>query len=66
MEIDSQAQERKAIAELHRMERQQLAQAQERSRGSEIGVAQRTFERVAQRKEQRQEQAPGWSHGLSR
>ena len=33
-----QAQERKAIAELHRMERQQLAQAHERNRGSEIGV----------------------------
>ena len=33
-----QAQERKAIFELHRMERQQLAQAQERNRGLEIGV----------------------------
>ena len=61
-----QAQERKAIFELHRMERQQLAQAHERSRGSEIGVSQRAFERAAQRKEQTQEQAHGWSRGLSR
>ena len=61
-----QAQERKAIFELHRMERQQLAQAHVRSRGAEIGVAQRTFERAAQRKEQTQEQAHGWSRGLSR
>jgi len=61
-----QAQERKGIAELHRMERQQLVQAQERSRGSEIGVSQRAFERASQRKEQTQEQAHGWSRGLSR
>ena len=41
-----QAQERKGIAELHRMERQQLVQAHERSRGREIGVSQRAFERA--------------------
>ena len=61
-----QAQERKAIFELHRMERQQLVQAQERNRGLEIGASQRTFERAAQRKEPTQEQAHGWNHGLSR
>jgi hypothetical protein len=60
------AQERKGIAELHRMERQQLAQAQERSRGREIGVSQRAFERAAQRQEQTKEQAHGVSRGLSR
>jgi hypothetical protein len=54
-----QAQERKGIAELHRMERQQLGQAQERSRGREIGISQRAFERVAERKEQTLEQAHG-------
>ena len=41
------AQERKGIFELHRMERQQLVQAHERSRGREIGVSQRAFERAA-------------------
>jgi len=74
-----QAQERKGIAELHRMERQQLGQAHERSRGREIdvsqrafvrtgqrGVSQHAFERAAGRKEQTQEQAHGWSRGLSR
>jgi hypothetical protein len=61
-----QAQERKGIAELHRMERQQLGQAQERSRGREIGVSQRAFERAAERKEQTLEQAHGVSRGLSR
>jgi hypothetical protein len=61
-----QAQERKGIAELHRMERQQLVQAQERSRGREIGVSQRAFERAAERKEQTLEQAHGWSRGLPR
>jgi hypothetical protein len=59
------AQERKGIAELHRMERQQLGQAQERSRGREIGVSQRAFERAADRKEQTLEQAHGVSRGLS-
>ena len=54
-----QAQERKGIAELHRMERQQLAQAHDRSRGREIGVSQRAFERVAERKEPTLEQAHG-------
>jgi hypothetical protein len=61
-----QAQERKGIAELHRMERQQLVQAHERSRGREIGVSQRAFERAAERKEQTQEQAHGWNRGQSR
>ena len=61
-----QAQERKGIAELHRMERQQLAQAHDRSRGREIGVSQRAFERAAERKEQTLEQAHGVSRGLSR
>ena len=61
-----QAQERKGIAELHRMERQQLVQAHERSRGQEIGVSQRAFERAAERKEQTLEQAHGVSRGLSR
>jgi hypothetical protein len=59
-------QERKGIAELHRMERQQLVQAQERSRGSEIGVSQRAFERAADRKQQTLEQAHGLSRGPSR
>jgi hypothetical protein len=48
------------------MERQQLVQAQQRSRGREIGVSQRAFERVAERKEPTQEQLHGWSRGLSR
>jgi hypothetical protein len=61
-----QAQERKGIAELHRMERQQLAQAHDRSRGREIGVSQRAFERAADRKEQTQEERRGWYRGLSR
>jgi hypothetical protein len=61
-----QAQERKGIAELHRMERQQLVQAQQRSRGSEIGVSQRAFERAADRKQQTLEQAHGLSRGPSR
>jgi hypothetical protein len=61
-----QAQERKGIAELHRMERQQLGQAQEGSRGREIGVSQRAFERAADRKEQTLEQAHGLSRGPSR
>jgi hypothetical protein len=56
----------KGIAELHRMERQQLVQAQERSRGSEIGVSQRAFERAADRKQQTLEQAHGLSRGPSR
>jgi hypothetical protein len=60
-----QAQERKGIAELHRMERQQLGQAQERSRGREIGVSERAFERAA-RKPLTLEQAHGVSRGLSR
>jgi hypothetical protein len=61
-----QGQERKGIAELHRMERQQLGQAQEGSRGREIGVSQRAFERAADRKQQTLEQAHGVSRGLSR
>jgi hypothetical protein len=61
-----QGQERKGIFELHRMERQQLGQAQERSRGSEIGVSQRAFERAADRKQQTLEQAHGLSRGPSR
>jgi hypothetical protein len=61
-----QGQERKGILELHRMERQQLVQAQERSRGREIGVSQRAFERAAQRREQTLEQAHGLSRGPSR
>jgi hypothetical protein len=61
-----QAQERKGIFELHRMERQQLGQAQERSRGREIGVSQRAFERAADRKQQTLEQAHGLSRGPSR
>jgi hypothetical protein len=61
-----QAQERKGIAELHRMERQQLVQAQQRSRGSEIGVSQRAFERSADRKQQTLEQVHGLSRGPSR
>jgi hypothetical protein len=60
------AQERKGIFELHRMERQQLTQAQERSRGSEIGVAKRAFERAADRKQQTLEQVLGLSRGPSR
>jgi colicin import membrane protein len=60
-----QAQERKGIAELHRMERQQLAQSHDRSREREIGVSQRTFERVAERKDQTQEDRRGWYRGLS-
>jgi hypothetical protein len=61
-----QAQERKGIAELHRMERQQLVQAHDRSRGREIGVSQRAFERAADRKQQTLEQAHGLSRGPSR
>jgi colicin import membrane protein len=61
-----QGQERKGIFELHRMERQQLVQAQERSRGSEIGVSQRAFERAADRKQQTLEMAHGLSRGPSR
>jgi hypothetical protein len=61
-----QGQERKGIAELHRMERQQLGQAQARSRGSEIGVSQRAFERASERREQTLEQAHGLSRGPSR
>ena len=60
------AQERKGIAELHRMERQQLGQAHERNRGQEIGVSQRAFERAADRKQQTLEQAHGLSRGPSR
>jgi hypothetical protein len=60
------AQERKGIAELHRMERQQLGQAQDRNRGQEIGVSQRAFERAADRKQQTLEQAHGLSRGPSR
>jgi hypothetical protein len=60
------AQERKGIAELHRMERQQLVQAHERSRGSEMGVSQRAFERAADRKEQTLEQVLGLCRGPSR
>jgi hypothetical protein len=60
-----QGQERKGIAELHRMERQQLGQAQARSRGSEIGVSQRAFER-ADRRPQTLEQVLGLSRGPSR
>ena len=36
------------------------------SRGPEIGVSQRAFERAAERKEQTLEQAHGLSHGPSR
>jgi hypothetical protein len=61
-----QAQERKGIAELHRMERQQLGRAQEGSRGREIGVSQRAFECAADRKQQTLEQAHGLSRGPSR
>ena len=61
-----QAQERKGIAELHRMERQQLVQAHDRNRGREIGVSQRAFERAADRKELTLEQAHGVSRGPSR
>jgi hypothetical protein len=60
------AQERKGIFELHRMERQQLVQGQERSRGQEIGISQRAFERAADRKHQTLEQAHGLSRGPSR
>ena len=60
------AQERKGIAELHRMERQQLGQAQDRNRGQEIGVSQRAFERAADRKQQTLEQAHGLRRGPSR
>jgi hypothetical protein len=60
-----QAQERKGIAELHRMERQQLVQAHERSREREIGVSQRAFERAA-RKPPTLEQVLGLSRGPSR
>jgi hypothetical protein len=49
----------------HRMERQQLSQAHERSREREIGVSQRAFERAAERKEQTQEERRGWYRGLS-
>jgi hypothetical protein len=59
------AQERKGIFEFHRMERQQLGQAHERSREREIGVSQRAFERAA-RKPLTLEQAHGVSRGLSR
>jgi hypothetical protein len=59
------AQERKGIAEFHRMERQQLSQAHERSRGREIGVSQRAFERAADRKEQTLEQVLGLKRGPS-
>jgi hypothetical protein len=61
-----QGQERKGIAELHRMERQQLVQAHDRNRGQEIGVSQRAFERAADRKQQTLEQAHGLSRGPSR
>ena len=61
-----QAQERKGIFELHRMERQQLVQAHDRNRGREIGVSQRAFERAADRKQLTLEQAHGLSRGPSR
>jgi hypothetical protein len=60
------AQERKGIFELHRMERQQLGQAHERSRGQEIGVSQRAFDRAADRKQQTLEQVLGLRRGSSR
>jgi hypothetical protein len=59
------AQERKGIFELHRMERQQLGQAHERSREREIGVSHRAFERAA-RKPQTLEEVLGLSRGASR
>jgi hypothetical protein len=60
------AQERKGIFELHRMERQHLVQAHLRNRAPEIGLSQRAFERMAQRKAQTQEQIDAWSIRLSR
>jgi hypothetical protein len=60
------AQERKGIAELHRMERQQLGRAQEGSRGQQIGVSQRAFERATDRKEQTLEQVLALCRGPSR
>jgi hypothetical protein len=60
-----QAQERKGVAELHRMERQQLGQAHDRTRGREIGVSQRAFERAVEQKDQTQEDRRGWYRGLS-
>jgi hypothetical protein len=55
------AQDRKGIAELHRMERQQLVQAHDRNRSQEIGVSQRAFERAARQPPTLEE-----AHGLSR
>ena len=61
-----QAQERKGIFELHRMERLQLAQAHERNRELEIGASQRAFERAADRKQLTLEQVLGLCRGPSR
>ena len=47
------------------MDRQQLVQAHDRSRGSEIGLSQRAFERVAERKEPTLDRAHAVSRGLS-
>jgi hypothetical protein len=47
-----QAQERKAIFELHRIDRQKLTQAHARSRATEVGMSQRAFERSAQPRKQ--------------
>jgi hypothetical protein len=57
------AQERKAIFELHRVERVQLTQAHARNRAPDVGLSQRAFVRAAQQKEQAQEQGNGRSRG---
>lgn len=46
--------------------RQHLVQAYLRNRAPEIGLSQRAFERMAQRKAQTQEQIDAWSIRLSR
>lgn len=61
-----QAHERKGIFELHRFERQHLADTHERVREAQIGAHIRTFERAARREERNQEPARGRSLGQSR
>ncbi len=61
-----QAHERKGILELHRLERQQLAQAHERDREKQIGAYERAFERAARREERKHEQGRDPGRGRSR
>ena len=61
-----QAHERKGIFEFHRLERQQLAEAHERDRETQIGAYERAFERAARREERTHERDRGPGGGLSR